>query len=81
MATVDLSLEYERDVAKANELLDESGRKRNARGIRFRLELLLGRGLPDEDRTAEVIREQLKDVGIEVVLRPLDQAAFIENGV
>jgi peptide/nickel transport system substrate-binding protein len=70
---------YERDVARANQLLDGAGQKRNPRGVRFRLELLLGRGLPDEDRTAELIREQLKDVGIEVVLRPLDQAAFMET--
>lgn len=70
---------YRRDIQRANRLLDEAGHRRDSRGIRFRLEVLLGRGLAEEDRTAELLREQLKAVGIEVVLKPLDQAAFMDT--
>lgn len=61
---------YEYDLDKANRLLDEAGFPRKADGMRFKLNHETLAIFPDLIVTvAEYVREQLKRIGIEVVMR------------
>ena len=61
---------YEYSLDKANRLLDEAGFKRGADGMRFKLQHELLAAFPDIIKTvAEYMREQMKKVGVEVVMR------------
>jgi len=63
---------YEYNLDKANALLDEAGYPIGAGNKRFELSITYNRGWSEAVKQAEVIREQLKDVNIEVTLRPYD---------
>jgi peptide/nickel transport system substrate-binding protein len=70
---------YDYNPEKANKLLDEAGFKRDAAGIRFKLNhdyLPLG---PTFERTADYLKQALKQVGIEVNIRGQDFAAYIRR--
>ena len=71
--------DYEQDVARSNELLDEAGFERGADGTRFSLRLYWAFGRAFEGRAAEVIRSQLGDVGIDVQIQSFDRPSFIEK--
>ena len=60
---------------RANELLDAAGLPAGPDGTRLTLDML---HFPTFNRVGEVIRLNLAKVGIKVVQRPLDRAAFIE---
>jgi peptide/nickel transport system substrate-binding protein len=67
---------YTRDVAKANELLDQAGFPRGAGGTRFSI------GMPfraDLGRMHEIIRENLSDVGIIVNIKSFELNAAIDT--
>ena len=64
------------DVAKANQLLDDAGLKKGADGIRFHLNMTYVASIDTDRRTAEVVRDSLKDVGIAIDLQPRDAAAI-----
>lgn len=66
---------YATSTRKAAELLDAAGLPPAADGHRFSLELL---HFPTFNRVGEVIRVNLARVGIRVVQKPLDRAAFVE---
>jgi peptide/nickel transport system substrate-binding protein len=72
---------YAYDPAKANALLDAAGHPRGANGNRFALRI-------SYDRTgeggalqsaAEILRENLRAVGIDLQLQPLDGATWMEG--
>ncbi|WP_051533938.1 ABC transporter substrate-binding protein [Desulfitibacter alkalitolerans] len=73
-------LVFDRDISRSNELLDSLGfTEKNQQGIRLdkdgralEFELLVGANNPIRIRTAEVIAEQLKEVGIGVKLVSLE---------
>lgn len=67
---------YPHDVARANALLDESGFGRAAGGVRFRLTYVAA---TPQIRSAEVIRDNLRDVGIDVNVVPLEFTAAQER--
>ena len=67
---------YPHDVARANALLDEAGFARAAGGVRFRLTYVAA---TPQIRSAEVIRDNLRDVGIEVNIVPLEFTAAQER--
>ena len=71
--------DYEQDVDKANELLDQAGFARGGDGMRFTLQAYYAFGRDFEGRAAEVIRSQLADVGIDVEIQSFDRPAFIET--
>ena len=71
--------DYEQNVARSNELLDEAGFERGADGTRFSLRLYWAFGRAFEGRAAEVIRSQLGDVGIGVRIQSFDRPSFIEK--
>ncbi len=61
---------YRYDAAKANQLLDAAGLKKNAQGVRFAMTIDYLPGIPDNyQMIAEYLRPQLKKVGIEVTVR------------
>lgn len=65
---------YPRDVDKANELLDAAGYAREGDGTRFELNLLYDQARDATAQTAEVIREQMAEVGVTVNLMGSDRA-------
>jgi peptide/nickel transport system substrate-binding protein len=70
---------YDYNPEKANKLLDEAGFKRDAGGVRFKLThdyLPLG---PTFERTADYLKQALKQVGIEVNIRGQDFATYIRR--
>ncbi|MCG6122554.1 MAG: ABC transporter substrate-binding protein [Microvirga sp.] len=72
---------YPRDVARANALLDEAGFARGADGQRFTLRLAFqanGEGGALQS-AAEIIREQAREIGVQVELTPSDAATWQER--
>jgi peptide/nickel transport system substrate-binding protein len=67
---------YERDGVRANRLLDEAGYKRGADGTRLRLKTLCSSGWV---KTAEALRDQLREVGIALDLQLLEFSAMVEQ--
>ena len=62
--------DYEIDLDRANELLDEAGHERGGDGTRFSLTIDYIPGWPELQRNAaEMIRSQLRNVGIDVQVR------------
>jgi peptide/nickel transport system substrate-binding protein len=70
---------YPRDLAKANQLLDQAGYPRGANGTRLSIKLHFDQSRGSAARTVDVIREQLREVGIDVQLSPLDSATMEQN--
>lgn len=67
---------YERDLARANRLLDEAGYKRGADGARFHLKTLCSSGWV---KTAEALRDQLREIGVALDLQLLEFSAMVEQ--
>lgn len=62
--------DYEVDLDRANALLDEAGHERGSDGNRFSMTIDYIPGWPDQQRNAaEMIRSQLRDVGIQLDVR------------
>lgn len=70
---------YPFDRKKAEALLDSAGYKRGANGVRFAMTLDPLIFSENHRQTAEFIREQLKQVGIEVTNRNQDVPSFIRR--
>lgn len=72
----------DQDVAKAKALLDDAGWKpapdgiRTRNGVRLSLELPYYTGSPDVDQLVELVRSELKDVGIEIQTRKYTPALY-----
>ncbi len=71
---------YEFDPAKANQLLDKAGFPKKADGTRFALRLSFQRGAEGGaiPSAGDIMREQLKAVGIDLQIQPMDYAAHQE---
>lgn len=69
------AVKYERDLQLAERLLDEAGYKRQADNTRFHLRLLYAGG---SAKVAEVLREQLGEIGISLDLQLLEFGAMVE---
>jgi peptide/nickel transport system substrate-binding protein len=55
-----------RNVQKANQLLDDAGRKKGSDGTRFALKLRVVASVDQFVKTAQIVKENLADVGINV---------------
>jgi peptide/nickel transport system substrate-binding protein len=87
------SIEYDKnlkplpfDPAAAKKLLDEAGWKdtngdgvRDKDGIPLRFEFLLGANNPEAEQMATVYKEELKKAGIDMTIRSLEWATFIDS--
>ncbi len=76
---------YEYDPAKAAEILDNAGYKPGSDGIRtspkglkLSYELVLDSAQPIHVRMAELIRDNAREVGIEIAVRPVDYATLYD---
>jgi len=70
---------YGRDLQKANVLLDEAGYKRDASGNRFKLRIFWAAGRTYDGKSAEIIRDQLRDVGVVAEVQTFDRSTFVER--
>ena len=68
-----------RDLSKAEGLLDAAGFERGADRVRFGLRLTHDAGKDTERRAAAIIRDNLREVGIEVTVEPFDRPTYIER--
>lgn len=66
---------YERDLPLANQMLDAAGFKRDAGGVRFRLKYVYAQSYA---KVVEVLRDQLREVGIELDLQLLEFASAVD---
>jgi peptide/nickel transport system substrate-binding protein len=67
------------DPSRANELLDEAGFSRNADGKRFALKLFWATGREYEGRASEIVKDNLRDLGIDVTIQTFDRATFSDR--
>ena len=68
-----------RDVSKAEALLDAAGFERGVDRVRFGLRLTHDAGKDTERRAAAIIRDNLREVGIDVTVEPFDRPTYIER--
>jgi peptide/nickel transport system substrate-binding protein len=71
--------QFDYNVEKANRLLDEAGCKRDSSGTRFQIEFVYAADRTNWDRTANIVKAQLREVGIDVKLRPLEYGACLDE--
>lgn len=70
---------YPFDLKKANALLDEAGYPKGAGGTRFSLKLSFEAGNDNAERPVQILREQLKSVGIDIRLERLERSVMLEK--
>ncbi len=70
---------YKQDIAKANRLLDEAGLAKGSNGVRFGMRLFWAAGREAEGSAAEIIRDHLRRVGIEVQVQTFDRPTFLDK--
>lgn len=63
---------YNYDPQRANQLLDEAGLRRGAGGIRFRAKFTFDGTSAEFTRIADILKENLAEVGIDVTLESFD---------
>lgn len=71
--------DYKFDPAQANKLLDEAGFAKGADGKRFPLRLYWAAGRDYEGRGAEIIKDNLRDVGVDVTVQTFDRPSFTDR--
>ncbi len=67
---------YERNLPLANQILDEAGYKRDGDGVRFHLKYVYA---PSYAKVVEVLRDQLREVGIAVDLEQMEFSAAVDR--
>ena len=70
---------YPRDVEKAKALLDKAGVTAGADGSRGKLRLVYDAARPQFVSGGQIIKENLKDIGFDVELQPLERAVMIDK--
>lgn len=70
---------YTRDVERANKMLDDAGYKRDADGTRFKIRIFWTAGRPYDGKAAELVRDQLRDVGVVAEVQTFDRPTFIQT--
>jgi peptide/nickel transport system substrate-binding protein len=75
----DLSAFPNGGIDQANALLDEANVSRDKNGIRFEVDLVVDKGVELYSKTAEIIKEQLKPLGIQVNLSTVDRGTMISR--
>jgi len=76
---VDYNKMYPYDPQKAEQILDDAGFPRGSDGIRFKLRLISLAAVPAHGPISEIIKVNLRDIGIEVEHEALDDAMVIEK--
>ncbi|HDI31303.1 MAG TPA: ABC transporter substrate-binding protein [Thermofilum sp.] len=68
----------EYDPEKANKILDEAGYERGTDGFRFKLSYVIWQG-PEEEAMGQIIKERLKEIGIDVEIKVLEFSLWLEK--
>jgi peptide/nickel transport system substrate-binding protein len=76
---VDFDKLYPRDVAKAKAALDKAGVTAGADGMRGKLRLVYDSARPQFVSAAQIIKENLKDIGFDVDLQAIERAVMIQK--
>ena len=76
---VDFDKMYPRDIAKAKAALDKAGVTAGADGMRGKLRLLYDSARPQFVSAAQIIKENLKDIGFDVDLQAIERAVMIQK--
>lgn len=63
---------YDYNPKKAEELLDRAGYPKKSGGVRFSLQILVRAGETDEEKTADLLKDYLKEVGIDLTIKKVD---------
>lgn len=71
--------DYPFDPARANALLDEAGLPRKTDGRRFATRIYWASGREFEGRAAEIIKDNLREIGIDATVQLFDRSAFIDR--
>ena len=71
---------YPYDPDKANHILDQAGYAKGADGMRFKIEILAFVGLSAATKSAEIARENWKNVGIDTVVNIVDFGTLTVKG-
>ena len=71
--------DYKQNIAKSNAMLDAAGFERGSDGTRFSLRDYWSSGRAFEGRAAQVIRSQLRKVGIDIKISSFDKPSFVEK--
>jgi len=69
---------YPYNPKKAEELLDTAGYPKKSDGKRFAIELLVRTGEADETKTADLLKDYLKAVGIDVTIKSADFTTVLQ---
>jgi len=69
----------EEQIDRAEALLDEAGFEADDNGDRFELRLFWASGRDYEGRAAEIVRDQLREVGITVTISTFDRPTYIDR--
>jgi len=69
-------VKYERNLPLANQILDQAGYKRDGEGVRFHLKYVYA---PSYAKVVEVVRDQLREVGIAVDLEQMEFSAAVDR--
>jgi len=69
---------YDYNIDIANQLLDKAGYPKGSDGKRFKIELLTRTGEAEEAAVADLIKDQLAKVGIEVALKRVDFGTMLD---
>lgn len=70
---VDLQQLYPYSVEQANAELDALGLTRDANGLRFTIDLVYFIETSELEETTQILRENLREIGVDLQLRPLEQ--------
>jgi peptide/nickel transport system substrate-binding protein len=70
---------FDYNPARANQLLDEAGYKKGSDGMRFQIDFVYVGSYTEFDRTAKIMQAQMREVGIDLRLKPIEQAAGIDE--
>ncbi len=76
---VDYEKMYPRDVAKAKSLLDAAGIAAGADGMRGKLRLLLNAARAPFVTAAQIIKENLKEIGFDVEINALENSVMLQK--
>jgi peptide/nickel transport system substrate-binding protein len=63
---------YDYNPKKAEEFLDRAGYPKKSGGVRFSLQILVRAGETDEEKTADLLKDYLKEVGIDLTIKKVD---------
>lgn len=70
---------YEYNPTLANKLLDEAGFPKGRDGKRFKVSISYQTGQYESVKTVEIMREQFREVGIDLELKPMDTPTFADT--